>query len=260
MEISATIDNRLYKLAVPGVEVSILQTFNENQPSHFEAPPATAIPLSLGEFKGSVSLGGSCNVSVLSLIPHCQGTHTETVSHLGNLKVSPHQCIGKPFFPGRLISVVANDDLAGESYQSAQLGDLFITKRQLEKASNWYSGFCQDGAILIRTLPNGENKKIAKWETSLQAPYFTSEAIKFLSALNIKHLIVDFPSLDRTYDGGRLSNHHEFFRDPSRTVTEMAFFPEHLKDGNYFVSIQVPHFLTDAVPSRIVLYPAKESI
>lgn len=260
MEITAAIDGRHYQMVFPGQEVSILQTFDENQPSHFDVPRASSMPLKAGDFIGDTSVGGSCNVSALSIVPHCHGTHTETASHLGIGAVSPHQCLTRPLYPGRLITVLTSEDLSGETYLGASPGDLFITKKQLEKASNWYSGFSQNGAILIRTNPNSELKKTAKWEQTLRAPYFTSEAIKFLSGLNIKHLVVDFPSLDRTHDGGRLANHHEFFRDHTRTVTEMAFFPDHIKDGNYFVSIQVPHFFTDAVPSRVVIFLAKESI
>ena len=43
------------------------------------------------------------------------------------------------------------------------------------------------------------------------APFFTNDAIKYLSSLNIQHLIVDIPSIDRMNDNGILGNHRIFW-------------------------------------------------
>ena len=37
-----------------------------------------------------------------------------------------------------------------------------------------------------------------------------------LAATGIRHLLVDFPSIDRMHDGGRLTNHHLFWNVPER--------------------------------------------
>ena len=43
--------------------------------------PARAEPMRRGGFTGDTHLGGSCNARVYTLNAHCNGTHTECVSH-----------------------------------------------------------------------------------------------------------------------------------------------------------------------------------
>src|SRR5262249_12424916 len=54
------------------------------QPRHFGAPRASARAYETPglEFRGSVERGSSCNCEVITLIPHCNGTHTECTGHL----------------------------------------------------------------------------------------------------------------------------------------------------------------------------------
>ena len=65
-------------------------------------------------------------------------------------------------------------------------------------------------------------------------------------------------------DDGILGNHRIFWstsQDPrgsvdansNRTITELAYIPNDVKDGFYFLNIQVPHFKCDAAPSRPML-------
>ena len=65
-----------------GVSLAIAVEFGAPGPRHFGAPPPIAVPYSVGGFSGSVATGASCNCSVMSLNPHCQMTHTESVAHL----------------------------------------------------------------------------------------------------------------------------------------------------------------------------------
>ncbi|MEI8024875.1 MAG: cyclase family protein [Pseudomonadota bacterium] len=260
MDIIGVVGGRSFKLLYPGIEISILQSFNEDQPGHFGAQNARAKPLKVEGFTGNTDEGGSCNVYELSMIPHCNGTHTETLEHIEKQAVFPFQCLNQPFYPGRVVTIPLTSDLELETYQGHQAGDVVVTKKNLLKAGHWYSGFIEGGAVVIRTSPNLESKKTAKWDITQPAPFFTEEALQFLGELPFKHLIVDFPSLDRTHDEGRLKNHREFFKDRSRTVSEMAYVPDSAKDGNYFISLQVPLLSLDAVPSRLVLYHAKEII
>jgi kynurenine formamidase len=260
MEIIGIVGGRSFRLQSPGIEISILQSFGEDQPRHFGAKNATSQPLSVEGFTGNTDQGGSCNVYELSMIPHCNGTHTETAEHLEKQSLFPFHGISQPFYPGRLVTVPLTSDLEQETYQGHKPRDLFVTKKNLLKAAPWYSGFIEGGSIVIRTSPNPETKKTAQWDVTHPAPFFTEEAMQFLGSLPFQHLIVDFPSLDRSHDEGRLKNHREFFKDKSRTVTEMAYVPDGVKDGHYFVSIQVPLLALDAVPSRLVLYQAKEIV
>jgi hypothetical protein len=93
------------------------------------------------------------------------------------------------------------------------------------------------------------------------------EAAEYLDRRGVRHLLVDFPSLDRYRDEGLLTAHHIFFGVPEgthrlgegsrtdRTVTEMIYVPDSVADGLWALSLQIPAFLLDAAPSRPLLYP-----
>src|SRR5262245_51047719 len=69
-------------------DLSIPLEFGGAQPTFFTASPATATPLRSGSFVGHVLQGGSVNCAAYSLIPHCNGTHTECVGHVTAQPVS----------------------------------------------------------------------------------------------------------------------------------------------------------------------------
>ena len=94
--------------------------------------------------------------------------------------------------------------------------------------------------------------------------FFTNDSISFLSNQEIQHLVVDIPSLDRMEDDGILGNHRIFWgngkdlkgdldSNSHRTVTELAYIPDDVEDGFYFLGIQLPRFQCDAAPSRPML-------
>ena len=97
-------------------------------------------------------------------------------------------------------------------------------------------------------------------------PFFSIEAMEYIVRLNIKHLLVDVPSLDRTYDEGMLSAHRIFWSvEPkthnidasncsSKTITEMIFIPDEIPDGLYILDLQTTSFVADASPSKPVIY------
>ena len=80
----------------------------------------------------------------------------------------------------------------------------------------------------------------------------------------IEHLVVDLPSIDRMEDDGMLGNHRIFWSDngnlngsinsnSKKTITELAYIPNDVEDGFYFMNIQLPHFKIDAAPSRPII-------
>jgi arylformamidase len=88
-----------------------------------------------------------------------------------------------------------------------------------------------------------------------------------IRAKGVQHLLVDLPSLDPLNDEGRLAAHRVFWDVPpgskeipdderarNRTVTEMVFVPDDVPDGRYLLTIQVPRLVSDAVPSRPILF------
>jgi hypothetical protein len=82
----------------------------------------------------------------------------------------------------------------------------------------------------------------------------------------IRHLLVDLPSIDRTFDEGKLSNHRIFWNVrqgsfetneasfTNNTITELIYVPVEVEDGNYLLNLQIAPFAADASPSRPVLF------
>ena len=82
----------------------------------------------------------------------------------------------------------------------------------------------------------------------------------------IETLVLDLPSADRADDGGKLTAHRIFFglppgsrraADSSRpraSITELAWIGPGIPDGLYLLDLQLPAFLTDAAPSRPLLF------
>ena len=65
-----------------GVSLAIAVDFSGAGPRYFGAGAPSTRPYAVGNFSGSVTTGASCNCSSITLIPHCQMTHTESVAHL----------------------------------------------------------------------------------------------------------------------------------------------------------------------------------
>ena len=109
--------------------------------------------------------------------------------------------------------------------------------------------------LIIRTIPNDDSKKTRDYHLK-PAPFFTNDAIDHINELGVKHLLVDIPSLDKADDGGQLGNHKKFFKQ-GKTISELLFIPNDLKDGFGFLQIQIPNWGLDAAPSRPIFYSIK---
>ena len=91
------------------------------------------------------------------------------------------------------------------------------------------------------------------------------DIIPFLNKHDIKHLIIDLPSVDKENDGGELAFHHKFWNVPSnpnleRTITELAYIPEDIEDGEYILNLQIAPFENDASPSRPILFKVRRAV
>ena len=51
----------------------------------FHAPPVEIKPIKAGSFIGAVAFGSPVNTNIISLNPHGNTTHTETVAHISNI-------------------------------------------------------------------------------------------------------------------------------------------------------------------------------
>jgi arylformamidase len=248
------------------LDIAIVLDFAADQPRHFGAPQAATHPFSVPGFSGSVAQGASCNCNVITLIPHCNGTHTECAGHLTTERLDAHRQVPPGLVPALLTTVEPVDaQRALETTEPApQPGDKLITRRAIEHGWPDTLPF-QPRAMVIRTLPN-EAAKMRRDYSDSTPPYLSREAAEFLVTRGIEHLVVDLPSIDRAHDEGRLTTHRVFFGlprgshslkqagRPESTVTELAFIPDEIPDGPYLLQIQVPAIGGDAVPSRPLLY------
>jgi len=246
-------------------ELSVVFDFEGDQPSAYGVDPAITKPLRVGDFIGSVTEGGSCNcVEIQSLIPHCQGTHTETISHIVADKVSISNVVRGMFVQSALVISVTPESNSNEKYQpKIKEGDTVISKKNIQEA---LQGRKVPEALIIRTLPNLDSKCSRDYMNS-PAPYLTNDAAQLIVDLGVMHLILDIPSIDDAWDDGILSNHRIYWNVApgaqklqgnervNAIITEMAFIPSDALDGEYQLLTQVPRFNLDAAPSRLTLFP-----
>jgi hypothetical protein len=217
-----------------------------------------------------VQHGRGCNVDVVQLIPHCNGTHTESRYHIVDRPERIPPVTPTVLMPALLLSVAAQGAVnCGETYEPPlSPSDHVITVAELTRA--WQSIVATWGnwaapAMIVRTRPNSPAKQTTHYAAPALPPFFTNEAVDWLAS-HCVHLLVDLPSIDRTHDDGVLSNHHRFWRIAAgssvaaataahdKTITEMIFVDDALTDGMYLLNLQVPAWETDAVPSRPVLF------
>jgi hypothetical protein len=213
----------------------------------FGAPAPRRAPLRTPGFLGDVVHGGSCNCFTLSLTPHTSGTHTEGVGHLTRERLDAWRLVPAELLPCLLLDVVpgASGAISGAALEARWPRDS--------------TDFVPRGAL----LRNGRARARIDLENP---PFFTPDAMRWLVARGIEHLVVELPSLDPRDDGGRLAAHRVFFglapdstalhaaQRPRATVTELASIPESIAPGRYLLQLQVPAIAGDAVPSRPLLY------
>jgi kynurenine formamidase len=254
--------------------LAIPLAFNHQQPNHFAADKASCKAMQAGNFIGDTEQGGSCNVNELSLNPHCNGTHTETIAHICDFDAPLSKMLSEIDLPALIPSVLITitPKLASQTNDSYRpdflTDDHIISRSALEQVLNHYEQE-QYQALIIRTLPNELDKQSRHYNQDNQPPFFSREAILYLNELGVEHLLVDLPSIDRLKDDGLMTCHHLFWQviegahQPSpnslinKTITEMVYVDNQLSDGFYFINIQIPAFVNDAAPSRPVLYSAK---
>ncbi len=274
MDIELQIDNRCYGANLSqGQSIAITLKPNDKQPNHFGAPKCTSRTLEIGDYIGDTTRGGSCNVNILEIIPHCNGTHTESVSHIIDQLIPVYKTIENTIFPSVLISI---EPEIGKNVSDGYIPDidpnnLVITRAKLENKLNEFSNQQLEG-LVIRTLANNknnENKKTTTYNKLNYPPFFSNDAMEYLVERQVKHLLVDFPSVDKMFDDGLLSNHRLFWNiapnekilsqnsNTRKTITEMVFINDKIVDGKYLCNLQCPEIETDAVPSRPMLYRLK---
>jgi len=239
-------------------------------PSWFGAGQPRRRPYAVGTFSGSVAGGASCNCSVLELVPHCHGTHTECAGHLTSEALDVTAVAPRGLLPALLVSVTPERaaDCGEGSNPAPAAADRLVTSRGLAAAWDAARSPFRPVALVVRTLPNDAGKRHRDYDRE-PAAYLSIEAADWLVERGIRHLVLDLPSADRAHDGGALSAHRRYFglpprstrlaevRRPEATLTELAWIDAAIADGCGLLELQLPAFAGDAVPSRPLLYPVR---
>lgn len=266
MKLTVQIGKHSYAVAPAGHDISIPMLFDGPQPNTYGVPAATAQAFEGGGFVGDTRRGGSCNFETYTFTPHCNGTHTECIGHIARERIAIARTLAPELVPATLITVTPRPAAeSGDTYAPPlDPADLVIDRAALEIALEGIEkDFLQ--ALVIRTLPNEADKRSRDYMAQVPA-FFTLAAMQSIADRGVQHLLVDLPSVDRLFDEGRLSAHHIFWNVPQgshevgpqaateRTITEMIYVPDAVADGSYLLDLQIAPFVSDAAPSRPVLY------
>ncbi|MGH8126941.1 MAG: cyclase family protein [Gammaproteobacteria bacterium] len=254
MAIELTYSGRRYRTTVSmASDIALPLAFDATGPQAFGAPAAASTPLAVGAFSGRVATGASCNASVLSVTPHGNGTHTESVAHLVEDGPAVPALLTGGWMPAWLGSVEA----ASGAIKAPTLEPIVNTAQAAGAV-----------ALILRTLPNRSEKMQRDYTGDTAPAFFNADAAQAVAGAGIEHWLVDLPSLDRL-DDPALPTHRAFFglpagshsvRDARRrqcTVTELIYVADELMDGLYLLDLQVPRWQLEAVPSRPLLMAAE---
>tara|TARA_R110002074_G_scaffold21584_1_gene66879 strand:+ start:1397 stop:2146 length:750 start_codon:yes stop_codon:yes gene_type:complete len=196
----------------------------------------------------SVAKGAVVNFNTISFNPHSHGTHTETVGHITEKVYSVNKQLKQFFFLAEVVTVAPE-----------KLGDDYvISKKQLE----FTLGKKKRDAIVIRTLPNTKEKKSRQYSNT-NPTYLLEDAANYIKSREIKHLLIDLPSVDKEQDGGKLLAHNAFWNTKGvlrldATITEFIYVSNKIEDGCYMLNLQIAPFENDASPSKPILYKILE--
>ena len=235
---------RFFDLSVPLVD-------GEGNLRAWYVDPPVFEPVRANGFIGSVAEGGAVNFRNIFFNPHGHGTHTECLGHITKQVHSVNKAVRSYMCRAVVISV---HPIQVKSSLDGKM-DAVITPEMIEIA---LAGK-ETEALIIRTLPNDENKRTRNYSSQNPA-YLHPDCIHVINASGVRHLMIDTPSVDREEDGGALIFHHAFWRiseggDFERTITELIYVPNEVQDGSYLLELQLAAFDNDASPSRPVIYP-----
>lgn len=211
----------------------------------FNAPTYQSQPLIAGDFIGDIDKGSPVNFYNIFINPHGNGAHTESVLHVDKRGAPINETLTTFHFLALLIT--ADPIQKGE--------DKVIETLDLER----YKIEEQDiSALIIRTTPNDDVKLNDDYSNS-NPPFLSDRAVTEINNSKVDHLLIDLPSVDREQDGGQLSAHKKFWNCEKdlwrhKTITELIYVDNDVKDGIYLLNLQTIPVDIDASPSRPVLY------
>jgi arylformamidase len=234
------------------LDISMPLSNRKDNPSAWYLGTPIIEPVKGDGFIGSVAKGSSVNFRNISFNPHGHGTHTECVGHISEEVYSINKLLKTFHFTALVITITP--DVIRINIGNLKIGDKIITLEQIKNAI----GKNKPQAIIIRTLPN-KNEKLTHQYSNTNPAYLAHEAAKFITDRGIDHLLIDLPSVDKENDNGELLAHKAFWQYPNnilfhKTITELIYVDDIIKDGEYILNLQFAPFENDASPSKPVLY------
>lgn len=241
------IDGKAYIINLEcGIDISIPTRNGPENPRAFHAPNVAFTPVRSGDFIGDTQQGGVVNFKDVRINPHGNGTHIECVGHISREPYFINDCLKDHFVLAQLVTIHPTQ---------LENGDTVILNNHVQ----WLDNRNNCKGLIIRTKPNDLNKLNQDYSGTNPA-YMHPEAIAFLVYRNYEHLLVDFPSIDREHDEGKLLSHKAWWKYPGRTrinstVTEMIYVHDEIPDGLYILQLNALNWELDASPCRPILYP-----
>lgn len=197
------------------------------------------------DWTGDVNMGSSVNFNNITFNPHAHSTHTECIGHISKAKESINNELDQFFFISKLITIKP------EKHNNDDVITLELLKSEINEND-------RIDTLVIRTTPNDSSKKNINYSNT-NPIYLLDSAARYLNEINIKHLLIDLPSIDKEIDDGLIKAHKSFWGYPNEcrngcTITELIYVPNNIKDGLYLLNLQFMPFNNDASPSRPVLF------
>jgi kynurenine formamidase len=228
------------------IDLSMPLSADASATSAWYVTPMKLEPVRMGDWIGDVNQGGSVNFRNIVFNPHGNGTHTECVGHISKEFVTINAQLKRFLFVAELITILP--------FETPE-GDFVITRKQLEIL---LPKGTRTEAVIMRTLGNSPMKLHVNYSNT-NPPYLLEEAIAYLNELQVEHLLIDLPSVDKEQDGGKLAAHHAFWQYPNntqknKTITELIYVPNEVDDGTYLLNLQIAPFENDASPSKPIIY------
>lgn len=248
------LDNYHFIDTSKGLDISIPLSNDENNPLAWYVDKPVFEPVRAEGFVGLVSEGASTNFRNIFFNPHGHGTHTECLGHITNEMHSINKNLRESFFTAEVITITPEK----RWNEQDQIWDEVISKEQIEQAITSE----RVNAIVLRTFPNVISKKHKNY-SSTNPPYLDVACVEVLNNKQVKHFLIDLPSVDRENDEGKLLFHHAFWQVPNnpqfdKTITEFIYVSDEIQDGRYVLNLQTAPFENDATPSRPVLFQILE--
>lgn len=182
MFLYCNISNKKYSFdSSKPLDISIQQKFDLNQPGFFNTELASKQVYKSDNFIGATELHGSCNVNVVNINIHCNGTHTESKQHIDHTAASIGDITTDHLIFSKLITVnpICYSNTIKESYHPClNKNDLIVLSENIQdKLSDFDCEYLD--AIVIRTLPNEIIKKSKKYNMSNSSYSFNKYSYQF---------------------------------------------------------------------------------